>query len=179
MLVTAGDMAKFRSVEDFIQKVANDWHGSSEYAEIVRNYEYYHGNNPTLQNKLRKLKSVQLETGGTISFKPSQIVVSSLFQQIVDKREHRVLNNPIGLDEGISLGDDFNFRAKDLLHDALISGASWAFWGVDRIVQFKASEFIPILDDDTHEMVKGIRITQLALERPIKYEFFEIITKTK
>jgi hypothetical protein len=166
---------KLTDLPTAMQKIVNDWHGSKKYSEIQRNYAYYLGENPTLQ---KKWKRIALDTGGSLSLKPQQIVVSSLFQQIVDKREHRVLNNPIGLDEGVSLGDDFDFRAKDMLHDALISGVSWAFWNVDKIVQFKATEFIPIIDDNTHEMVKGIRVTQLAPDRPIIYEFFEVDGKT-
>ena len=178
MLVTVNDLRKYPDIATALQSVVRDWQGSSKYAEILRNYDYYGGKNPTFMQKLEKLRRIVLDTGVALTFGPQIKVVSSLFEQIVDKREHRVLNNPVGFDDGVSLGDDFDFRIKDMLHDALIAGGSWGHWCIDRVVPFKALEYIPIIDDDTGAMVKGIRTTQLAPDRPVTYEFFEVEGKS-
>jgi len=165
-------MAKYSSLADFIQKTVNEWQGSSEYAEIIRNYKYHAGENPTLS--AAKWKQVALDTGGVLNLKPQHKIVSHLFKTIVEKREHRVLNNPIQFSANVDMGRNFQYVMKDSLHDGLIAGRSWAFWEVDRVKQFKALEYVPIFDDDTGDMVKGIRVSQLAPDRPIKYEFFEL-----
>ena len=172
MLVTVSDMIKYSDLPSFIQKTVSDWQSSQEYATIIRNEKYNAGMNPSLN--AAKWKRVALDTGGVLNLKPQHKITSHLFKTIVEKREHRVLNNPIAFNNGVDMGQNFQHTAKDLLHDALIGGVSWAFWEVDSVKQFKSTEFIPILDDDNGNITKGIRMSQLAPDRPIIYEFFEL-----
>lgn len=171
-------MERARSLTDFVQKTVVGWQSSTEYAQMAENYKYYMGENPVLA---RRWNRVALDTGGVIDLKPRQKIISNMFERLVVQRENRLLYYPIAFDdEGkhAQLGEGFDDVISDILHDTLICGVSWAYWDIDRVVQFRAREFVPILDDETGKIAKGIRVSQLAPDRPMYYELFEVGGKT-
>lgn len=172
-IVTVSDLAKYPDIATAITNTVRKFQESQHYATMIDHRKYFLGENPSLERRWNKLR---LDTGSILNLKPKQKIVGDTFKLIVKKIENRLMYHPIQLDDESKyamLGKRFHPVTADILNDTCISGVGWGHWAGDHVIQFLASEYIPILDDDTGEMVMGIRFTQLAPDRPIKYQIFE------
>jgi len=184
MIVTVSDIADFPDLPTAILSTVQKWQSSAEYSEMLTNREYFLGQNPALKKRWDR---IILDTGDVLRTKPKQKIIGDTFKMICKKVENRLFYYPIALDDEnklAQLGANFHNTTADVFNDTAISSVGWGMWAYDsktqafRTTQIPATEYIPILDDDTGEMVMGIRFSQLAPGRPVKYEFFELDGKT-
>ena len=173
MVVTVSDLQKARSIPDFILQTVNDWLGSSMYSEMQEAKKYYLGENPVLKRRWNK---ISLDTGGIIDLKPRQNIYSKLFGRLTKQLVNRLLYHDIALDDDAALlkmGKMFQASTRSIAFDAVISSIGWGFWERIDSKPLPATNFIPIVNDDTNIIEKGIYFWQLAANRPMKYQLFE------
>jgi hypothetical protein len=72
-----------------------------------------------------------------------------------------------------ALGPHFDHVLKEAAYHALIHGCSYLFWDMDKVYEFKATEFVPLDDESTGALRAGIRFWQLDSSRPMKAVLYE------
>ena len=71
------------------------------------------------------------------------------------------------------LGEDFDHEIKEAAYHALIHGVSFVFWNLDRVHCFKLTEFVPLWDEHTGELMAGIRFWRLSKSKPMTAVLYE------
>ena len=57
--------------------------------------------------------------------------------------------------------------------DALCQGAVYGFWNLDHVDYFKATEFVPLYDEETGALMAGIRFWQISENKPLRATLYE------
>ena len=71
------------------------------------------------------------------------------------------------------LGRGFDHAITSAAYYGLIHGVSYLFWDLDHVVVFKATEFVPIVDEHDGTMRAGIRFWQLDRTKPLNAVLYE------
>ena len=173
MVVTVGDLRKSGSLEQFLLETVGQWRGSGELRAMQEAYRYYLGENPRLTNLANR---VAVDTGVKLELKPAVAVYSDFFGRITRQHIGHLMKLPLAFEpfEALgALGRRFNFTVKSILQDAYIRGVSWGLWNGAELVHLPAEAFIPIYDDDSMKIVKGISFERLRAGDVWHYYFYE------
>lgn len=112
-------------------------------------------------------------------------ISSNFFHRLNTQRCTYSLGNGISFanDEGgklkEQLGERFDKSVYDIGYYGLIHGVSYGFWNVDKLHVFKATEFVPFLDEFDSELKAGIRFWQIDDEKPLIAILYELDGYTK
>ena len=71
------------------------------------------------------------------------------------------------------LGKDFDTKFKKAGYNAIIHGLTFLFWNVNTFYNFKITEFVPLFDEFTGELIAGIRFWQLDSDKPMIITLYE------
>lgn len=71
------------------------------------------------------------------------------------------------------LGQHFDHDLLEAGYHALIHGVSYLFWDIDRCHVFKATEFVPLIDEYDGGLKAGIRFWKLDESRPLNAVLYE------
>lgn len=71
------------------------------------------------------------------------------------------------------LGADFDTKFKKAGYNAIIHGLTFLFWNVNTFYNFKITEFVPLFDEFTGELMAGIRFWQLDDDKPMIITLYE------
>ena len=181
-IVTLSDMAKAPSIGQFVVDTVQAWRGSKQFALIDENRKYFEGENPALKRRWNKLTT---DAGTTITLKPLQVIPSDTFKRLTSQLVNRVLFYDVSFDEGFNIADldaQLQEKLRILTESAVVDGVSWGLRSFKRVPDglipgistIPASSYVPIIDDDTEEIVKGIRFWQLRDDLPMNYQLFEV-----
>lgn len=77
------------------------------------------------------------------------------------------------------LGPHFDHVVREAGYHALTHGRSYLFWGLDRVYDFKATEFVPLEDENDGSLRAGIRFWQLDKNKPLNAVLYEADGYTK
>jgi len=177
MLRTVGD----GDPTEFVMACIQAYKNSDEYKTAVLADEYDHQRNRTI---LEYTKTLYTMSGvQTEDFTASNNrLCSNFFNRLNTQRCLYSLGKGVsfvGVGEGgadttkEALGKHFDHDIKEAGYYALIHGRSHLFWDVDRVHVFKATEFVPLLDESTGELRAGIRFWQLDDAKPLVAVLYE------
>ena len=165
------------TLEEFVTKAVDDYKTSTDYSAMLENEQYYMGNNPFLMSMSNR---VNIE-GTSIDLAPKIKIPSSHFRIIVDHIVGRIWDNPVqyGLNGenatvGTILGSQFNRTVKSNATFSAIHKVSYAFYNMNHVQMFKATEFMPLYDENAGSMIAGIRFWQLDDKKPLNIQLYEI-----
>lgn len=101
---------------------------------------------------------------------------NSFFPKAVKKLAMYLLGNGASIDDKIKKDIDKKLDNKIILGaiQACVDGVNYAFADIDSIIFFRATEFVPLLDERTSKVMAGIRFWQIAPEKPIYIELYEV-----
>lgn len=71
------------------------------------------------------------------------------------------------------LGKHFDHVLKEAAYHALIHGCSYLFWDMDRVYEFSALEFLPLVDENDGSLRAGVRFWQLDDSKPLNAVLYE------
>lgn len=103
-------------------------------------------------------------------------IASNFFAQLNTQRCNYLLGNGVTFkNESVKdrLGKNFDKDIKGAAYRALIHGVSYLFFNVDRIHVFSATEFIPLVDEETSAIRAGLRFWQLEDTKPMIAVLYE------
>lgn len=178
-IFTAQDFYESDNIEAAIITAINDHKSSPAYKEAEEAQAYYAGNNLEIMRRLTYLQRHGLEDSKVKYHK----LCSGFFPKLVKQLSQYLLGNGVTLEEQVKsrLGIGFDKQLQRMGVQALVDGSNWGFWNVDKLVIFRVTEFVPLFDEQTGDLMAGIRFWQIHPDKPLYVELFEIdgITKFK
>lgn len=177
MLRTVGD----GDPAEFVMSCIQSYKNSEEYKTAVLADEYDHQQNRTILEYTRTLYNMSgVETEDFTA--SNNRLCSNFFNRLNTQRCLYSLGKGVSfVDVGESgedrtkeaLGPHFDHDIKEAGYYALIHGRSHLFWDVDRMHVFKATEYVPLVDESTGEPRAGIRFWQLDSTKPMIAVLYE------
>lgn len=176
-MVTAQDFYGSDNKESAIITAINDYKSSPAYREALEAQHYYEGHNTAISQRLTYLQRHGL-TDSKVKFHK---ICSGFFPKLVDQRAQYIAGNGVTLDGNArdKFGDGFDRIIKQATTESIVDGTIHGFWNVDRIIIFRATEFVPLFDEQTGDLMAGIRFYQIHPDKPMYVELFEIDGITK
>mgnify|MGYP001106643633 CR=1 FL=1 len=161
-------------VADFVKKAISQYQSSELYKMACIAYDYNRQRNTTINtfSKIMYKVNGQKMTDPTAA---NNKIASNFFRRLNVQRCTYSLGNGVSFSKnGIKeqFGKKFDTVLQGAGYDALIYGVSYLFM-TDRVYNFKATEFLPLLDEYTGELRAGIRFWKLAPEKPLVAVFYE------
>lgn len=163
--------------QKFIVNAVNDFKGSADYATAVEAEEYATGKNPLItkyQKFLYTISGQQVPDNYTANHK----MKSGLYKRYITQKASYLLGNGLICKNDAKNHDKLGQRFDKNLYfygkSALATSCSYGFWNVDHVDWFKYTEFVPLWDEETGELMAGIRFWQLDVNKPLRMTLFEI-----
>ena len=103
-------------------------------------------------------------------------IASNFFHRLNVQRCTYSLGNGVTFSkDGVKekLGSDFDTKFKKAGYNAIIHGLTFLFWNVNTFYNFKITEFVPLFDEFTGELMAGIRFWQLDDDKPMIITLYE------
>ena len=155
----------------------SDHKNSDIYKTAVDADLYDHQKNKTIHEYVQQIFTL---TGAPIEdFTASNNkLASNFFRRLNTQRNTYLLGNGVSFaenDDGIqaALGSRFDTDLKKLGYYALIHGVAFGFWDVDRMHNFKVTEFAPLWDEETSALRAGVRFWQIDSRKPMYAVLYE------
>lgn len=173
-----------------MRRALDEYIHSDVYETAVVADKYDHQQNETIENYV---KTIWTLTGSPVEdFTASNNKISSnFFNRLNTQRMTYSLGNGVSFsdhketqvnEDGYEvtvdttkekLGKKFDTDLHDVAYYGLIHGISFGFWNVDRLHVFKATEFVPVFDEETGALRAGIRFWQIDKLKPVFAVLYE------
>lgn len=134
--------------------------------------DYYSTNNTAIMKRMGYLER-QMRNKVNIKFFR---LANGFFNKAVKRLVMYLMGNGATIDKEIKLKIDRKFDQR-IIEGALwacVDGVVWGFSDLDVLTFFRATEFVPLLDERTGRIMAGIRFWQSDDNKPIYIELFEI-----
>lgn len=166
---------------EFVMSCIQSYKNSDDYKTAILADEYDHQQNRTILEYTKQLYT--LSGAVTEDFTASNNrLCSNFFNRLNTQRCLYSLGKGVsfvGVGESgedttkEALGPHFDHDIKEAGYYALIHGRSYLFWDVDRVHVFRATEFVPLIDESTGELRAGVRFWQLDETKPLIAVLYE------
>lgn len=142
------------------------------YTSATTAQEYYSSNNIEISNRLGYLER-QMRSKINVKFHRLR---NSFFAKAVKRLVLYLMGNGATLDDEIKLMIDRKFDNTMIYAaiNACVDGVVWGFPDLDGLTFFRATEFVPLLDERTGDTMAGIRFWQIDPDKPMYIELYEI-----
>lgn len=166
----AADQGKVER-DRFIISAINDYQSSEQYKTALIAQAYYARNNVGISSRASFLERFGINRSKIRFFK----MKSGHFPKFVKQLSSYLLGNGVTLPPEIKekLGDRFDKQFMKAGLNALVDGVSYIFWNKDRLLVYRATEFMPLFDEMTSDMMAGIRFWQIDADKPVYMELYE------
>lgn len=170
-IFTAQDFYEAENKESAIITAINDYKSSDMYKNAIEGQKYYSGRNTAIMDRLTYLQKHGLMDSKVKFHK----ICSGFFPKLIKQLSQYLLGNGVTLDEDVKnkLGLGFDKTLQKAGIQALIDAVNWGFWNVDKLIIFRATEFVPLFDEQTGDLRVGIRFWQIHEDKPLYVELFE------
>lgn len=168
-----------KAVPMFLLSAVSEYKTSKAYLEAVDASQYYNCENPTI-NKYEKVIYDMQGRAHADMWTANHKIASSFFGFVVDQAVGYLLGNGVSFsDAGVKdkLGTKkfpFDQQIVELARKMLIGGVSYGLWNMDHIDVFKATEFVPLLDEENGALCAGIRFWQIDTQKPLRMTLYEM-----
>lgn len=181
MIKTYQDLLKASNNEidrqKFIIDAISSFKASAKYATAVEAEEYANGKNPLIskyQKFLYTISGQQVPDNYTANHK----MKSGLYKRCITQKASYLLGNGLICKNDAKnhdkLGQAFDKNLYFYGKSALATSCSYGFWNVDHVDWFKFTEFCPLQDEETGQIMAGIRFWQLDVDKPLRMTLYEI-----
>ena len=166
----------------FVAKAISAYQSSSFYACAEEADQYNKQQNVTINNYVRTILSL---SGAPIEdFTASNNkIASNFFRRLNTQRCTYSLGGGVSFAETDvkeqTLGKDFDTQIWDIGYNALIHGVCFGFWNINKLYIFKATEFVPLWDEEDGTLKAGIRFWRLDKDKPMTAILYEVDGYTK
>lgn len=160
----------------FVLSAVNEFRGSAPYRFALDAQRYYDGENPTI-NRYEKLLYDLQGRAHVDRFTANHKLASRFFGFAVDQEVGYLLGNGVTFGDSRTqdrLGPGFDLVVMDAARGALVCGAAFGFWDVDRLRVFSLLEFLPLYDEENGALMAGVRFWQLAPDKPLRATLYEV-----
>lgn len=158
---------------EFVRKCISDYMSSEMYTTAVVADQYFKKRNTTIVNYEKLITTI---TGDKVPDKWSanHKVVSGFFKRFVTQQVQFLLGNGTSWEKASDpFGEEFDNRLQEIAKNALIGGIAYGFWDLNKLTVFKASEFVPLWDEETGALRAGVRWWQIDTNKPLRATLYE------
>lgn len=189
-MLTYTDFLEAEDIPKFVMSAIQSYKNSDDYKMAVLADQYDAQMNPTVAQVIQTIYNLEGQKVKDPTATNHRIA-SNLFNRLNTQRCMYSLGNGISFvdpDEAAEgkadttkekLGPHFDHTIVEAGYHALIHGASYLFWDVDKTYEFKMTEFLPLEDEDTGAVMAGIRWWQLDTNKPMNAVLYEMDGFTK
>lgn len=168
-------------VAGFVLSAINEYKAGDLYNVALVADKYDAQQNVTINEFERKIYNLSGRAVNDFTAANNRIS-SNFFRRLNTQRCTYSLGN--GIDFAKSeikdkFGEKFDMVLISAGYDALIHGVSYLFVGDERLYEFKATEFAPLVDEYTGQLRAGVRFWQLSDNKPLIAVFYEADGYTK
>lgn len=178
-IYTYQDFTENENKENAIMAAINDYKSSDMYKNAAMGQKYYAVKNDAIIKRLTYLQKHGL-TDSKVKFHK---ICSGFFPKLIKQLSQYLLGNGVTLDEKVKskLGIGFDKKLQQMGIQSLVDGVNWGFWNVNKLMIFRATEFVPLFDEESGDLRAGIKFWQIHPDKPLRVELFEEdgITKFK
>lgn len=152
------------------------WHRSSKDVDIAKTADKYAARENTT---IKRFVNVYYSIAGVPvqdTLKPNHQLACNYFDYLNSQRCNYSLGTGISFDKPETmdvLGNNFADVISQVGYYALIHGVCFIYRGRETCREFLWTEFCPIMNYATGEIVKGVRYWQKDAESPLYVEFYE------
>ena len=185
MVLTFQDFEKADDKAEFILAAIRNHKSSDAYKTAKDADEYDAQRNVTIMNVVRHMydaNGVEVEDYTVSNSK----IASNFFNRLNTQRCMYSLGNGVSFvdpEEALEdapkdetkekLGRHFDHVVQEAAYHALIHGKSFMFWNLDRVFEFKMTEFVDLVDENDGALRAGIRFWQLDKRKPLNVVLYE------
>lgn len=170
---TYQDLQAAPDVKAFIMAAIAEHRGSRMY-KIASDAELYdRKQNVTIlayQKLLYTLSGQAVPDNYSANFK----IVSGFFNRFITQLNQYLLGNGVILKNKKHLGADFDAKLQQIGRAALVQGAAFGLWNLDKLEIFKLTEFVPLYDETNGALMAGVRFWQIDSDKPLRATLYEI-----
>lgn len=172
-LILAGESERNRMI--FVANAIRE-HGMSREYRMARDAElYYKQENPTI-TRYQKIVYDLLGRPVVDSLSANHKIASNWYFYFTVQSVQYLLGNGVTFKDAATkerLGKDFDSKLQKLATYAKNGGVAYAFFNVDHLDIFRATEFVPLLDEETGALRAGIRFWQIDKDKPLRATLYE------
>lgn len=184
MILTFQDFEKADDKVRFVESAIDYYKTTDEYRTALDADEYDAQRNVAITRAVKTIYTaagVQREDHIASSNK----IASNFFNRLNTQRCMYSLGNGVSFIDPFEaargerdttkerLGKHFDNTLKEAGLNALKHGWSYLFWNIDRVYDFKLTEFVPLDDENDGSLRAGIRFWQLDSTKPLNAVLYE------
>jgi len=158
--------------EKFILEAITAYSSSSTFIRAVEAQAYYSRKNTEIIRRMSFMEKHGVKSSNVKFFK----MRNGFFARMCKQMAGYLLGNGVTLNDEIKAMLGVRFDAEFMRAGlwSLVDGVAWCFWNFDRLITFRATEFVPLVDEMTSEVKAGIKFWQMDKGKPLWVELFEI-----
>ena len=184
-MLTFQDFEKADDKAEFVLSAISTYRNSDTYKTALIADEYDAQRNTTILNVVPKLFNASGQKVFDYTASNNKLACN-LFNRLNTQRCMYSLGNGVSfidpyeaadgaIDETKEmLGPHFDHDVKEAAYHSLIHGVSYLFWDLDRVHVFKATEFVPLVDEHDGSLMAGIRFWQIDSNKPLNAVLYEV-----
>lgn len=160
----------------FILDAINEHKSSALYRTACAANDYYHLENPTIMNYQKIIRNIKGQAVPDI-YSPNNKIPSNFYFFFITQAVQHLLSNGVYFGNNRTkekLGRNFDRKIINLATEAKNGGVSFGFWNYDHIDSFSIREFVPLYDEDSGDIMAGIRFWQIDSDKPLRVTLYEI-----
>ena len=160
----------------FIKSAINTYKGSRIFEDACYGEDYFNGANTTIKQFEKILFNAQGEAVRDM-FSANHKLANRFFYRDVMQVTSTLLGNGITWAEdkgGDALGKDFDRRIIEASNYAQQAGVSYGFFNNGRVDVFRATEFMPFIDEEDGALKTGVRFWQIDSSKPLRATLYEL-----
>lgn len=184
-MLTFTDFENAESKKDFVLRAIGVHKNSDAYKTAKTADEYDAQRNTTISNVVRTIydaQGVEVEDYTVSNMK----IASNFFNRLNTQRCMYSLGNGVTFvdpneaadgktkdETKEALGKHFDHVIKEAAYHALIHGKSYMFWNMEKVYEFKLTEFVELVDESDGTLRAGIRFWQIDQSKPLNAVLYE------
>lgn len=161
---------------EFVRSAIKDYKTSSMYKWAIDGENYATQQNTTIMNYRKWLYTL---SGKAVpdNYSANHKCASNFFNRFCTQLNQYLLRNGVTFQDEKTKdklgGNKFDRVLSRAGKIALIEGVAYGFYNMDHVDVFKASEFVPLYDEETGALRAGIKFWQIDDTKPLRATYFE------
>src|SRR5574344_112611 len=160
---------------EFVLDAIREHKGSEFYKDAEIGERYYRQDTDIL----RYVKTVTNHLGQKVPdiWSANNKIATNFYNYFTTQKVSYLLGNGVTFkneETKKKLGEDFDKRVQDCATAACNGAAGFGFFNLDHVEVFKATEFVPLWDEDDGGLKAGIRFWQIDDRKPLRATLYEL-----
>lgn len=160
---------------EFVLSAIHEHKGSDFFKDAEVGERYYRQDTDIL----RYVKTVTNHLGQKVPdiWSANNKIATNFYNYFTTQKVSYLLGNGVTFkneDTKKKLGKDFDKRVQDCATASCNGAAGFGFFNLDHVEVFKATEFVPLWDEDDGGLKAGIRFWQIDDSKPLRATLYEL-----